>query len=182
MRGSIRQLGFTMIETVMFIVVIGIALSVVVMQFRQSIGHSHEPYVRQRGIALMNAYMDEIVRKRWNECTPVGGGWIDTVASICPDGSSIPGIGPDGENRSQFDDIDDYHGVSDSPPQFPDQTDPVDGQSPMPGYDGFSVSVSVSQPGSAWNGVPAIDVRHITVTVTTPAAETFSIHAYRLNF
>jgi MSHA pilin protein MshD len=182
MLGSTKQSGFSLIEAVMFIVVVGIALAVIVMQFRQNVGHSHEPYIRQRGMAVMNAYMDEIVRKRWNECTPIGGGQIDTGAGLCPDGSPIPGIGSDGENRSQFDDVDDYNGISDSPPQFPDQSDPVDGQSPMPDYSGFTATVSVTQPGGAWNGVPAADVRHITVTVTTPADEDLTIHAYRLNF
>ncbi len=153
----------------MFIVVIGIALSVVMMQFRQNAGHSHEPYVRQRGMAVMNAYMDEIVRKRWNENSPVGGGLVTVIAPIGLDSGEVAG------DRSNYDDIDDYNGISDSPPEDPEN-------SVMPDYDGFSVSVAVIQPGADWNGVPAADVRHITVTVTTPTDENLTIHAYRLNF
>ena len=51
----------------------------------------------------------------------------------------------------------------------------------MPGYAGFIVSVTVSQPGG-WNGVPAADVKRIDVQVTSNNGETTSLAAFRVNF
>ena len=235
--------GFTLIETVIFIVVVGIALSSIVFLFTTTVGHSHEPLIRQKAIAVASAYMDEILSKRWDENTPMGGGcvitpggscsvawtastfyatesivvpttsnghkyqvsnsgtssgiepvwptdgstfidgtvtWVDigdhTVLSDC--GATPANCGPDGENRSEYDDLDDYNGLSDDPVQAPDQT-AAGGSSPMPGYDGYSATVTVT--AEAWNGVPADDVRRIEVSITSPLGESISLTAYRLN-
>ena len=39
-----------------------------------------------------------------------------------------------------------------------------------------------TQPGAAWNGIPADDVRLITVGVTSSSNETIAVSAYRVNF
>lgn len=240
-----RVRGYTLIELVMFIVIVGVALSAIALVFQQSTAHSADPYVRQRGIAVLHAYMDEILHKRWNEITPVGGGCLVTGGGLCEtvwaagtayalgdvvvspgadgnlyqviqagtSGAAEPAwsdtadggvtfagggappvrwldlgdrtpaaIGPDGvENRASYDDIDDYNGVADAPPQFPDPA-AGGGSSNMPGYAGFSVAVTVIQPANDWNGVPKEDVRRIGVSVTTPLGETLALTAYRVNF
>jgi type II secretory pathway pseudopilin PulG len=235
--------GFTLIETIIFIVIVGIAVLSVIFLYMVNASHSHEPLIRQKAVAVASAYMDEILGKRWDESTPMGGGcvitpdgncgavWSATTtytpgATVVPsspnshkyeavttgtssaaepiwaiDGSSFSdgtvtwldlgdqtstsdcGItpsncGPDGENRDKFDDIDDFNGLSNSPPQYPDQS-AADGDSVMPGYDNYTATVTVT--AEAWNGIPADDVRRIEVTVTTPMGESISLIAYRLN-
>lgn len=169
-----KQSGFTLIETIIVIVLVGAMMAGMTSLFMNNVGNSHRPFLRQRALAVANAFMDEIQHKRWNEATPVGGGCVNSGVS-CPTGPAITAIGADGEARSAYDDIDDYHGLNQSPPQDSAGVD-------MPGYAGFTVAVSVAQPAGAWNAIAAADVRLITVSVTSPSNETIAISAYRVNF
>jgi MSHA pilin protein MshD len=168
------QGGFTLIELVIVIVLVGAMMAGMTALFMNNVGHSHRPFLAQRTLAVANAMMDEILRKRWNEATPLGGGCVNTGSAVCPAGPPVVAIGNDGETRATFDDIDDYNGLNQSPPQDSSAT-------AMPGYAGFSVNVAVSQPAAAWHGVPAADVRLITVSVTSPAGQTLSLSTYRVN-
>lgn len=167
------QTGFTLIETIIVIVLVGAMMAGMTTLFMNNVGNSHRPYLRQKALSVANAFMDEIQRKRWNEATPLGGGCVNTGAS-CPAGPAVVAVGTDGDGRDNFDDIDDYHGLNQSPPQDSSATN-------MPDYSGYTVSVSVVQPAASWNGVPAADVRLITVNVTSPSNETIAISSYRVN-
>jgi type II secretory pathway pseudopilin PulG len=241
MRAHSRQGGFTFIELVMFIVIVGVAVTAITLLFVQNVRYSADPLIRQKSLAVAKAYMDEIVRKKWDELTPEGGGCTHTSASstcdpgwqpntvfsvgqraqpvaynthlyevittggnnrsggtepVWPTGGGTvidnnvtwqdlgtPAIGADGaELRTQFDDVDDYHNPTAQAPQYPDPGDLVDGESPMPGYDNFTVTVTVSQPASAWETVPANDVKRIDLSVAAPNGETLNFTLYRLNY
>ncbi len=170
-----QQSGFTLIETIIVIVMVGAMMAGMASLFMTNVGNSHRPFLRERALAVANAFMDEISRKRWNECSLIGGGALNTAAGLCPDGiTAIPAIGSDGEARATFDDIDDYHGLNQSPPQD-------SAGSNMPGYAGFTVNVTVTQPGGAWNTISAADVRLITVSVTSSSNETITVSTYRVN-
>ncbi len=169
-----QQAGFTLVETVIVIVLVGVMMAGMTALFINNVGNSHRPYLRQKALAVTNAFMDEILRKQWNEATPLGGGCVNTASGFCATGPAVITIGTEGESRGTYDDIDDYHGLNQSPPQDSSGTN-------MPGYDGYTVNVSVVQPGVNWNAVPAADVRLITVSVTS-SNETITISAYRVNF
>lgn len=168
--------GFTLIEIIIVIVLIGAMMAGMSTVFISNINKSHHPYLRQRVLAVATAFLDEIQHKRWNENTPLGGGCVDTLATTCTGGPAVATIGPDGiETRSEYDDIDDYSGIiNQSPPQDSSGAD-------MPGYAGFSVTVTVVQPSADWEGVEQEDVRLITITVTSSAGETISLSTYRVN-
>ena len=75
-------------------------------------------------------------------------------------------------NRSDFDDVDDYHGYTASPPTHRDGT-------AIKGFDGwsFSVSVSPAQPiasGIAASSDDAAPLRLVTVTCTSPGGDAVS--------
>ncbi len=170
-----QQAGFTLVETIIVIVLVGTMMAGMTALFVNNVGNSHRPYLRQKSLAVANAFMDEILRKQWNEATPLGGGCVNTASGSCATGPVVIAIGTEGESRVTYDDIDDYHGLNQSPPQDASGTD-------MPGYSGYTVDVSVVQPGTNWNTVPAADVRLITVSVTSSHNETISVSAYRINF
>lgn len=167
--------GFTLIEIIIVIVLIGSMMAGMSVVFISNINKSHYPYLRQRALAVATAFLDEIQHKRWNENTPLGGGCVNTAATTCSGGAAMAAIGPDGgETRSDYDDIDDYSGINQSPPQDSSGTN-------MPGYAGFSVIITVEEPASDWEGVEQEDVRLITITVTSSAGETISLSTYRVN-
>lgn len=170
-----QQGGFSLIETIMVVVLLGIMLAGMTVMFVENASKSHEPYLRQRALAVANAYMDEILRKRWDDNSPLGGGCVNSGSAFCAVGPAAAGIGTEEGARSNYDDIDDYNGLNDSPPQNSQG-------GAMTGYNGFTVAVSVTNPGSAWNGIAAADVKLIKVDVTSTNQETISISAYRVNF
>ncbi len=197
-----RMRGFTLVETVLFIVVVAVGLTGVVLMFTQTAGTSHEPLLREKALTVAKATMDEIRSRRWDENTPVGGGCVETASAACSTycgglddaqcvaskcrlaapgdcraAASVSGVVPGAEEagRAGFDDIDDYDGLAVSPPED-------DAGNPLPGFGGdYAVNVSVSQPAAAWNGIPAADVRRIIVTVTYDGGR-IRLSSYRVNY
>jgi MSHA pilin protein MshD len=196
-----RQRGFTLIEAVLAIVIMAVGLSAVVALFVQTAGSSHEPLLRERALTVAKAYLDEIMSRRWDENTPVGGGCVSTAAGQCTaycaglgdaqcvaskcelpaagdcqPAAAVSGVVPGAEEtaRVDYDDIDDYDGLDDSPP-----TD--DRGHTLPNYGAeYRVRVTVEQPGD-WNGIAAADVRRITVQVDYPEGS-LELVGYRVNF
>jgi len=194
--------GFTLIEAVLAIVIIAAGLAAVAQLFVQTTGSSHEPLLREKALSVGKAYMDEIRSRRWDENTPLGGGCVSTAAGQCtaycaaltdaqcvdskctlaapgdcqPAAavSAAPPPGPEEGNRAAWDDIDDYDGLDDAPPED-------DRGNVVPGYGtDYRVRVTVEQPG-AWNGIAAADVRRITVRVDYPEGS-IDLVSYRVNF
>jgi len=168
MRESFRatQRGFTLIELVMFIIIVGIAVSAVTLQFSQNVRHSADPLLRQQAIAIAHIYLDEITSKKWDENTPDGGGSVVPV----PGASAV--LGPDaGEPaRINFDDVDDYDGLAETPiPGFPVTV-------------AVAYSAWVDNPAAPIATVPAGESKQIIVSVSTPIGETLTFTQYRLDF
>lgn len=143
-----RHGGFTLIEIIVAIVVIGIAASVILALLSTNVAASADPMIRQQAIAIANAYLEEISLRSFDD----------------PDGM-------DGEAlRIDFDDIDDYAGLSDAGAH--DQFG-----NPIASLNAYNVNVSVANT-AALPGVAAADAVRIDVTVTrAPMAITLS--AYR---
>lgn len=194
-----RERGFSLLETVIFMVVVGIALSGLVTLFVQNTRSSADPLIRERAVAIAHAYMDEILGKRFDENTPLGGGCVESGSNSCTSycaaysdaqcvqskcrllaaGNCVPrgnlsGIAAEeGTNRAAYDDVDDYQGIDEAPTGI---------AGAAAGYAGFNVRVRVTQPANDWNGIDARDLRLIQVDVTSPLGETVSLQAYRVNF
>lgn len=143
------QRGVTLVELVIAIVVIGIAASVILGLLSSNVGASADPMVRQQGVAIARAYVEEILLRSFDD----------------PDGV-------DGEAaRVDFDDIDDYDGLVDVGAR--DQLD-----NPIAGLEPYTVAVSVSSSGSL-PGVAAADTLRVDVTVTRAPFITFTLSSYR---
>jgi MSHA pilin protein MshD len=144
MSGGARQRGVNLIELVISIVVISIACTGVLLVFAQTVRYSADPMIQTQALAVAEAYLDEILSRPIDD--PSGG---------------ESGGAEAGETRATYDDVKDYNGLSNTPPQ--DQnglvTDfaPVDGQPDLAGY---RVDVAVTA-NVAVNGVAMsqVDVR-----------------------
>ncbi|MDJ0807173.1 MAG: hypothetical protein QNJ78_10110 [Gammaproteobacteria bacterium] len=190
--------GFSLLETVIFILVVGVGLAGIVTLFVQNTRSSADPFVRERAAAVARAYMDEILGKRFDENTPVGGGCVETgsnscttycaalsdavcvnskcrlqAAANCVPRANLSGIATEEGNRNAYDDLDDYAGLSETPAGI---------GGPATGYAGFNVQVTVMQPLASWQGIDVRDLRHIQVQVSSPLNETLRLEAYRVNF
>ncbi|WP_188150347.1 type IV pilus modification PilV family protein [Teredinibacter waterburyi] len=146
--------GVTLIETIVFLVVIAIALTGLMMVFNESVTKSVDPVVRIRALELGQGQLDEVMSRKFDENTPTGGiphcGAVSGVACL--------GITAD----SGFDDVGDYDGFSRT-------------------VDGYSLTVSVSEAGDDL-GLSAAEARLVQVVVTMPGGDSLQLAAYRANF
>jgi len=86
------QRGVLLIELIISMVIIGIALAGVLNVMNATVKRSADPVVLHQAVAIAESYLEEILAQSFDD----------------PDGS-------DGEiNRSLLDDVDDYHGLSDT--------------------------------------------------------------------
>lgn len=102
--------GFTLIETVMIIVVVAIALPVIVITLGQEAKHSVDAELRVTATEAAQAIMEEIMSKGWDENSPI------------PPGSYTTPLGSEGgETKTAcagapltYDDVDDYNGYAET--------------------------------------------------------------------
>lgn len=152
-----RQRGMSLIEAVLFILVVGIALAAVVNAFVVANRGSADPALHRQAMAIAQAFLDEIRSKAYGN--PPGGY-----------------AGPyNAATRSQFDDVMDYQGYDQT-----GITTLADAGTVLPGLERYRVRVAVAQ--AALGAVPAADARRITVTVTDPAGADTVLETYRTNY
>lgn len=87
-----RQRGFTLIELIFFIVVVGIGVAGILSVYTNTVRNSADPMVRKQALAIAESLMEEIAAKEY--ANPVGG--------------------YSGATRALWDDVDDYNGYSTS--------------------------------------------------------------------
>ena len=149
-----RQRGFNLIELLISIVVISIACTGVLLVYAQTVRFSADPMVQTQALAVAEAYLDEILARPLTD----------------PDGTNA------GETRPVFDNVGDYNGLSNSPPQDQNGTvadlAPVDGQPDLAGY---QVDVAVTA-NVAVNGVA---MSQVDVRVRYAGVVDFTLTGYR---
>jgi len=172
---AIKPHGATLIELIVAIVIMGIALVSLALAISLSTARSADSFWQVKVVELGQAYMEEILARRFDEATPIGG-----VPACEPGGTACTGIGIDGgETRPLFDDVDDYDGVNDSPPKDAEGND-------RPNYIGYRVQVSVAYVDAAEQAAysldGAYDAKLITVTVSHPTGNALVFSAYKGNY
>lgn len=174
MRPVSKQEGFTLVESIVTILVTSIAILALSSAIGLGFRHSSDGLKNAKSVELAQAYLEEIQTRRYDEMTPLGG--VPPCSSATTPCSAI---GSDGESRSQFDDVDDYHGIDESPPLDATAT-------PMPEFDGYRVQVAVAYASAAQvtelglDG--ATDAKIVTVSVVTPGGETLRFPAVIGNY
>ncbi|WP_207060641.1 prepilin-type N-terminal cleavage/methylation domain-containing protein [Motiliproteus sp. SC1-56] len=171
--------GFTLVELVVTIAVLAIALLAVANSLRFSSQYSADPLWQAKAVALAEAYSDEILGKRFDERTALGGVpacvGIGASAGQCTPAADFGAALAEeaGETRASFDDLDDFHGLDESPRS-------AEG-TPLAQYAGYGVRVSVHYAGSEL-GLDPFDAKAVTLTVTPPGQAPLVFSFYRGNF
>jgi len=167
----IKQQGVTLVELVISIVVLSIAMVAMMNSFSLSMSHSADPLWRNKALKLGQLYLDEILAKKYDESTPIGG--IPAVpAPLCSS------LNSDGETRETYDDVDDYNGTDDLPPE--NLTNSIDAS-----YALYRVTVEVTCDGDtvgATGGTADNNAKKITVIVTPPGQSPMTFSAYKGNY
>ncbi len=164
--------GYSLIELIMGMVVIGTAIALLLSAVNPNRIASVRPILRMKTAQLGQAYLEEILSRRFDESSFIGG------APRCNEAGQPPctaALGPEGgETRSTFDDVDDYHGLTETPPR--------DARGiARSGYQNYRVQVSVAYAGGDL-GLPAAALKRVSVTITAPDATSNRFAVYRGNF
>ena len=149
------QRGVTLIEVIVFIVVINLAFVAVMQIYGQAVVNSVDPVVRVRATELARATLDEILARRFDENTPSGG----IPACGTAEGEPCAGVGAD----AGYDDVGDFNGYSDS------------------SHPNYPIAVSVVNAGVDL-GLASAMARKITVVVSMPDGNQVTLAAYKANY
>ena len=170
--------GLSLIELLVFIVVVGIAVTGVLSVYSLNARTSADPVVQKQALAIAESLLEEVLAKPYTYCDPDDAN-VETASS--PAGcATIPEVmGPEaGETRyanlTPFDNVNDYNGFS--------MAGIVDlNNNPVAGLGGYTATVQV-QPAGAFNGIPAGETLLVTVTVTAPGNQGVSLSGYRTRY
>lgn len=173
--------GFTLIEMIIVIVVMAIAITGISVSLFPQGRQSAEQVAAVKASELGRAVMDEIMGRNFDQNSGPYGGLPECNPAI--NGCTPPGaFGTDGEaNKSEFNDVDDFHGLSG------DATD-VLGGTLSEGYAGYQIDVEVvydqEVSGVMQRANPGVQTHYkrVNVTVTDRQGNQYPFAAIRGNF
>ncbi|WP_202423888.1 type IV pilus modification PilV family protein [Duganella margarita] len=107
-----RQRGLTIIELVMFIVIVGIAAAALVQVMNLANRNSTDPLRRKQALLIAEAYMEEVQQAPFTVCDPQDANAATaTVPGQCADANleeNAQHFGPEPTNSRPYDNINDY--------------------------------------------------------------------------
>lgn len=177
---SSRQRGLSLIETVIFIVVLGIGIAGLAVIYNQMTLASVDPLVRKQAVAIASSLMEEIQLRPFTYCDPDDPA-VFTAAS--PAGCATPEVigAEGGETRygpTFFDNVSDYAAF----PPMAGSIQDITGTT-IAGLTGYSATVAIVAAGGDFPAaIPAAEALRITVTVTGPANIQVVLQGYRLRY
>jgi MSHA pilin protein MshD len=151
-----RHLGFSLVELLISIVIMGVGLAGLMSVIPFAIRSSADPLITKQALTIAEGLLNEISSKPFSNPT---NGFAGAATQA---------------NRALFDDVSDYNGYSSVGAYA------IAGGAPIAGLTNYNVSVSVA--GTALSGATAVDSLLITVTVTYPGGTSVSVSTYRLNY
>ena len=187
---SIRQRGLSLIELLVFIVVVGIAVTGVLQVYSKTASTSADPMIRKQAMAVAESLLEEVLSKPYTYCDP-DDAQADTAtgAFIGPTGCATTTealIGREvaqGEDRyldtTPFDNVNDYDGFT-----MDATTNGIRGLDnvAIPGLGLYTATIRVQAVAGAFNGIPAGNTLRVTVTVTGPGNESIALSGYRTRY
>lgn len=173
-----HQCGMTLIELIVFTVIVSVALTGVLTVLNLTARSSADPMIRKQMLAIAEGLLEEVMLQPFTWCDPddpVAATAINAAACATPDA-----MGPEaGETRAggtPFDNVNDYAGLA-----LPSPIPSVTGGSLAPA--GYSATIAVTP--EALNGVgnatPASDSLRIAVTVSF-GGESIVLEVYRTRY
>lgn len=161
-----RQAGLTLVELVVFIVVLGIGVGGILLVLNVGTQASADPAVRKQVLAIAESLLEEVELMPFSFCDPDD---PNAATATGPAGCTVvEAIGPEGESRYAvplFDNVNDYHGFDSANP--PAGIRDITG-APAPGLNAYRGQVTVQ--AIDLNGITQAsgDALLITVTVSGP--------------
>jgi MSHA pilin protein MshD len=148
-----RQSGITLIELIIFMVIMGIAMAGIVSSINFSVMHSADPVVKKQALAIAESMLEEV-----------------TLQNFSANGVEA--------SRDLYDDIDDYHNYDSNNNGISSINAP---STTITGLEDYTVSVKIDSAADL-NGINGGKAKRITVTVTGPLNTTVLLEGYRTDY
>jgi len=108
-RNARRQQGLTIIELVIFIVIVGIAAAALVQVLSLASRNSVDPVRRKQAMLIAEAYMEEVQQAQFTVCDPAAANAATAnVPGDCGGAANVKGFGPLGTGPRPYYNITDY--------------------------------------------------------------------------
>jgi MSHA pilin protein MshD len=166
-----KSRGFTLIEVILFVVVVSAGLAGLLTVFNTGVKDSADPMRRKQAMLIAEATLGEVMQKSFQNdpadssnasstlgCTP-------TTTPACTANSWLA--------RPNYNDVDDFNGFAQN------GIKQIDGITPVNGLETYSVSISVA--AHALGAISAANAKLITVNVIG-GDQNVSLSAYRTNY
>ena len=178
------QRGFTLIELVIFIIVVGVGLAGVLSVFNLTVFRSADPMVRKQMLSIAEALLEEVAMQPFSYCDPTDVNATTATSAVVGVGSIFcnslaEGLGVEaGETRSSstnpFNNVSDYSGLA--------TLNPVSDISGTHTYTGYSATITLTAEALntiASTSTPAtMEALRITVVVSH-GADSLRLDGYR---
>lgn len=182
-----RARGLSLIELIMFIIIIGAGLAGILGVMNFTTRASADPLIQKQALAIAEAYLEEVLAMPFTYCDPddVHAATAESAAldppapptdiTLCA--TLLEGIGAEGETRGSttvpYDNVNDYNSLPAGAPANLDGT-------VISGLGAYQVSVAVV--AEALSTVTAAESLRVTVTVTGPVGVIVTLDGYRTRY
>jgi MSHA pilin protein MshD len=182
MSAKCRQHGITLIELIVFIVIVGVALTGMLTVFNLTARTGADPMIRKQMLAIAEGLMDEVAAQPFTWCDPDDPVAATAISAVCATQEfTAPGAPEAGETRVGpappfFDNVNDYNGLAGIINNITGTAMPV----------GYSAGITVVQSALGplvplANQVPLAASLLITVTVSFNN-ENLTVQGYRTRY
>ncbi len=184
------QKGLTLIELIMFIVIVSVGVAGIMTVMNYTTGRSADPMIRKQEMAIAESLLEEIELKPFTFCDPDDTqAETATSAAVGANGCTaglVEIMGPETVNsvietrtgQPQFDNVNDYNGFAMAAGAITDITG-----APVPALAAYAANVVISVPAAPVLGaIPAADTLLITVTVVGPGNTSVVLDGYRTRY
>ncbi|TCS39076.1 MSHA pilin protein MshD [Paucimonas lemoignei] len=179
-----RQHGLSLIELIVFIMIVSVAVAGVLAVLNQNTRASADPLRRKQALAIAEALLEEVELARFTYCDPADA--KAQTATSPADCASIPeNAGPESGNARPYDNVNDYVAAFGSAQAY--STDVADGAFPS----GYATTVTIQADSNLGptgakipsGGAPAnMNALRITVRVNYSATDAIILEGYRTRY
>jgi MSHA pilin protein MshD len=169
-----RQRGLTMVELIIFIIIVGVAVVGVLQVITLNTRNSADPARRKQALAIAEGLMEEVRLAPFTACDGADPA-VETPGAAC---TVAEGVGPEPGNSRPYDNVNDYVGAFGVPMTY--ATD-MSGVSFVPGYAATVTIVEDGAFGPAVARLPQNVALRITVSVAY-GSDSVVLESYRTRY
>ncbi len=183
------QRGASLLELIMFIVVVGAGLAGIIGVWQTTAQSSADPLIQKQALAIAEAYLEETLAMPFTYCDPddahaataESDGPVNpadtTRCAVTLEAIGAEGAETRGSGTTPYDNVNDYNSLAAGAPAS------IDGDA-VAGLEAYQVSVAVTGQSLTAGAlsVPAAASLRVSVTVTGPGNTSVTLDGYRTRY